>query len=65
MTISKKDLIDAMRDLDDDAEIYIFCGSPDMGVEGYADSICFEDKVTGDDVMNELTIVACFFLNEE
>lgn len=61
MTITKKELIDAMRDLDDDAEIYIFCGSPDMGVEGYADSICFKDKVTGDDVMNELTIAACFF----
>ena len=60
MTISKKELIDAMRDLDDDAVIYIFCSSPDMGVEEYADSICFEDKVTGDDVMNELTIVACF-----
>lgn len=59
--MTKKELIDEMRDLDDDAEIYIFCGSPDMGVEGYADSIYFEDKVTGDDVMNELTIVACFF----
>ena len=60
MTITKKELIDAMRDLDDDAEIYIFCGSPDMGVEGYADSIYFEDKVTGDNVINELTIVAYF-----
>ena len=56
MTITKKGLIDAMRDLDDDAEIYIFCSSPDMGVEEYADSICFEDKVTGDDV----TIIAYF-----
>jgi len=60
MTITKKELIDAMRDLDDDAEIYIFCSSPDMGVEEYVDSICFEDKVTGDNVMNELTIVAYF-----
>lgn len=58
--MTKKELIDEMRDLDDDAEIYIFCGSPDMGVEGYADDICFEDKVTGDNVINELTIVAYF-----
>jgi hypothetical protein len=43
--MTKKELIDEMRDLDDDAEIYIFCGSPDMGVEGYADSICFEIKL--------------------
>lgn len=59
--MTKKELIDEMRDLDDNAEIYIFCGSPDMGIGGYADSIYFEDKVTGDNVMNELTIVAYFF----
>ena len=58
--MTKKELIDEMRDLDDDAEIYIFCGSPDMCAEGYADGVCFENKVTGDDVMNELTIVAYF-----
>ena len=59
--MTKKDLIDAMRDLNDDAEIHILCSLFDTGSDGYADYICFEDKVTGDDVMNELTIVACFF----
>ena len=61
MTISKKALIDAMRDLNDDAEIHILCTLFDTGTDGYADDICFKDKVTGDDVVNELTIVACFF----
>jgi len=32
----------------------------DFEIEGYATSICFEDKVVGNDVMNELTIVAEF-----
>ena len=59
--MTKKELIDAMKDLDDDAEISIFCTSEDFGVEGYAnDGIYFKDKVTGSDVMNELTIVAEF-----
>lgn len=57
MTITKKELIDAMRDLNDDARIHILCTLFDTGT----DDICFKDKVTGDDVMNELTIVACFF----
>lgn len=58
--MTKKDFIDAMKDLDDDAEISIFCESDDMGVGGYASNIYFEDKITGDDVINEITIVACF-----
>ena len=40
---------------------FIFFVPLDMGTDGYADDICFKDKVTGDDVMNELTIAACFF----
>ena len=59
--MTKKELLDVMKDLDDDAEISIFCTSEDFGIEGYANNgIYFEDKVTGDDVMNELTIVADF-----
>ena len=59
--MTKKELVDAMKDLDDDAEISIFCTSEDFGVEGYANNgIYFENKVTGNDVMNELTIVAEF-----
>ena len=58
--MTKKDLLDAMKDLDDDAEISIFCTSDDFGIEGYATNIYFEDKVIGNDVMNELTIVAEF-----
>lgn len=58
--MTKKDFMEAMKDLDDDAEISILCTSEDFGIEGYAMSICFEDKVVGNDVMNELTIVAEF-----
>ena len=59
--MTKKDFIEAMEGLDDDAEISIFCTSEDFGIEGYAnDGIYFKDKVTGNDVMNELTIVAEF-----
>ena len=61
MTITKKELINAMRDLNDDARIHILSTLFDSGTDGYADEICFKDKVTGDNVMNELTIVACFF----
>ena len=58
--MTKKELHDAMKDLDDDAEISIFCTSDDFGIEGYATSICFEDKAVGSDVTKELTIVAEF-----
>lgn len=58
--MTKKELIEVMKDLDDDAEIFIFCQSDDMGVEEYSSNIYFDDKITGDDVINEITIVACF-----
>lgn len=58
--MTKKEFIEAMKDLDDEAEISIFCSCSVTGIEGYSTDICFEDKVTGDDVMNELTIVAYF-----
>ena len=58
--MTKKKLLDAMKGLDDGAEISIFCTSEDFEIEGYATNICFEDKVVGNDVMNELTIVAVF-----
>lgn len=59
--MTKKDFMEAMKDLDDDAEISILCTSDDFGVEEYANKgIYFENKVTGSDVMNELTIVAVF-----
>ena len=59
--MTKKDFIEAMKDLDDDAEISIYCKSDELGIAGYAnDGIYFEDKVTGNDLLNELTVVACF-----
>ncbi|WP_444818472.1 hypothetical protein E4N82_09070 [Treponema denticola] len=58
--MTKKELIDAMKGLDDDAEISIYCESLDFDIGGYAVNICFENKVDGNDVMNELTIVAEF-----
>ncbi|WP_149554569.1 hypothetical protein [Treponema pectinovorum] len=59
--MTKKQLIDEMKELDDDAEIHILCTSDELCGDGrYADEIYFDDKVTGNDVMNELTLVAVF-----
>lgn len=54
----KKELMEAMRDLDDDAEIHVFCTSLDWDGGEYAQDVYIDDVVKGDDVVNEMTLVA-------
>ena len=57
--MTKGELFEELKDLDDDAEIHVFCTSMETcGV--YAHDIYIDDKVTGKDVQNEATIVAHF-----
>ena len=58
--MTKKDIIEAMKDLDDDAEVRVMCVSVDLIVGQYADDIYFDDIVKGKDLQNEITIVANF-----
>ena len=59
--MTKKQLLEGLKDLDDDAEIHVYCKSLDYMPEGqYAYDIYLDDKVTGSDVENEITIVAHF-----
>lgn len=59
--MTKSELIEGLKDLDDDAEVHVYCTSFDMPSGGqYAYDIYFDDKVTGPDVENEITIVAHF-----
>lgn len=58
--ITKRDIIEAMKDLDDDAEVRVMCVSVDLFVGQYADNIYFDDIVKGKDLQNEITIVANF-----
>lgn len=55
--MTKKDIIEAMKDLDDDAEVYVYCTSLDSDGGQYANDIYFDDIVKGADVQNEITIV--------
>ena len=56
--MTKKQLIKALAGLDDDAEIHVYCKSEETGV--YAYDIYLDDKVTGKNVQNEITLVAHF-----
>ena len=59
--MTKSELIEGLKDLDDDAEVHVYCTSFDMPSGGqYASDIYFDDKVTDPDVENEITIVAYF-----
>lgn len=58
--MTKKDIIEAMKDLDDDAEVSVYCTSMDSDGGQYADNIYFDDIVKGKDLQNEITIVANF-----
>lgn len=59
--MTKSELIEGLKDLADDAEVHVYCTSLDMPSGGhYAYDIYFEDKVTGPDLENEITIVAHF-----
>lgn len=59
--MTKKQFLEALEYLDDDAQIHVFCASTELYDGGaYADNIRFENKITGDDEENEITIVASF-----
>ena len=58
--MTKSELIEGLKDLGDDAEVHVYCTSFDMSGGQYAYDIYFDDKVTGPDVENEITIVAHF-----
>lgn len=59
--MTKKDLINALEGLDDDAQVLFYGVANDYGLLGeYAVDVYFDDKVTGDDVQNEISIVAHF-----
>lgn len=61
--MKKKELIEALKDLDDEAEILVYCTSTDVEWGGrYATDIYTDDKITGKNVENEITIVAYFYL---
>lgn len=50
--MTKKELIEAMKDLDDDAEVYVQMPDDDVGYNiAYAG-----DKVTRPDLQNEITL---------
>lgn len=56
--MTKGQLIEAMRDLDDDAEVRVYCTSLDSDGGQYAHDIYSDDIVSGADARNEITIVA-------
>ena len=58
--MTKKELIEAMVGLNDDSEVYIYCTSLDMDGGKYAVDVYTDDKVTGENVQNEITLVAHF-----
>lgn len=58
--MTKKQLIDALTDLDDDAEVHIYCTSMDIDGGEYAHDLYFDDRVDGDTIQNEITLVAHF-----
>ena len=58
--MTKKQIIEAMKDLGDDAQVHIYCTSSEMGCGEYAHDVYFDDKVTGDELEDEITLVAHF-----
>lgn len=56
--MTKRQLIEAMEDLDDDAEVRVYCTSLDSDGGQYANDIYFDDIVKGADARNEITIIA-------
>lgn len=55
MNMTKSELLKELEDIDDDAQIFVF-------VPEFETEYCFNikrivDKVTGEDVMNEITLV--------
>ena len=57
--MKKKELLEALDGLDDNAEIRVYGISDNMDGE-YAYDIYTDDKVTGEEVQNEISLVAHF-----
>ena len=57
--MKKKELLEALDGLDDNAEIHVYGISDNMDGE-YAYDIYTDDKVTGEEVQNEISLVAYF-----
>ena len=53
--MTKGQLVRAMKDLDDDAQIRVFCTSSEMDVGAFAYDVYLDDVST-----NEMTIIAHF-----
>ena len=58
--MTKAELIKALEPLDDDAIIHVAANSIESNGIEYAESVYFDDIVTGDNVMNEITIIGEF-----
>ncbi len=58
--MTKKQLLDSLKDLSDDAEIYVEAFIDDFDIDHTADYVEVKDIVSGKDVQNEVTIYAYF-----
>lgn len=58
--ITKKQLLEALEGLDDDTQIFVLCTSLDLPGGEYAHDMYFDDKVTGNNLQNEITLIAHF-----
>lgn len=58
--MTKKELLDSLKDLSDDAVIYVEAFSDDFDIDHTADYVEVKDIVSGNDVENEATIAAYF-----
>lgn len=58
--MTKKQLLDSLKDLSDDAEIYVEVVSDDFDIDHTADFVEVKDIVSGSGVQNEATITTYF-----
>lgn len=58
--MTKKQLLDSLKDLADDAEIHVEAVSDDFDIDHTADYVEVKDIVSGNGVQNEATITAYF-----
>lgn len=55
--MTKRDLMEALNQLDDDAEIHVMCWFDDESSNEYLHDIDYDDVVSGDELQNEITII--------
>ena len=58
--MTKKELVHALEGLEDSAEVHVYCTSANLDIAVYAYDVYTDDKVTGKEIENEITIVAHF-----